>query len=90
MPLESFARGSSNVSQCFQHAFGTDFVLGEDMNIRLNTRTLVALAGNEAPTEVFYTFKVEQIDSCCLRTISLDDALKYLNSAERRAAAVGR
>lgn len=90
MPLESFARGSGNVSQCFQGAFGNEFVLGENMNIRLLTRTLVALAGNEAPTEVFFTFKVHQIDSCCLKTISYDKAMEYMRSGARAAAAAGR
>lgn len=84
MPLESFARSASNTSGCFQSAFGADFILPDRANLRITTRSLVALAGNEVPTEVVYTFKCEQIDSCCVNTISMQDALAYMKTRAAR------
>lgn len=74
MPLEHFARAPTNNSSCFRNAFGEDFVLGKDMQLRIVTTTLAAIVN---ATQVVYTFKVDQIDGCCLRTISRNDALAY-------------
>lgn len=86
MPLEHFACGAGTNLNNFRSPFGEQFVLGMDMNMRLLCRTLNALAGNEVPTTVKLTFKCEQLDACCLRTISLEEAMEWINSKERKEA----
>lgn len=81
VPLAHFARAPGD--GCWRNPFGKQYVLGQNMNIRHTMTTINGVAGGAIPTVIRMTYKVRQIDNCCIRTMNLKDALDWLKSEDR-------